>query len=387
MEKVVFIGRSSESLQVAESIGVLVEELSEEPGKEFNVIPKLWKDAFPLGKHTLESLEEITNDVSGAVFVFNEDDKTIRGGTGKEIVSVRDNVIFEFGLFLGRMSRERVIIARSKKPEIASDLSGITYLDISDAKKLTAKEILRNWVKTLPTLGELSNMASAAASLQSAASPQSAVSPPTQASPSNSQRELKIGKIERFGNRDWRVLDIQDGKALLLCKQIWNQRPYHRSGEATTWKDCTLRKELNDEFYNQIPQEERTRIAKTRIVNRENEWYGTDGGEDFDDFIFLLSLEEVDQYFGDSGDYAEKRRKDYNDGKIILADDGWYLSNDFDKERVAMYKGKASWWWLRSPGYLSNFAANVTDGGAVDVDGYLVINGSGGVRPALWLNL
>ena len=49
--------------------------------------------------------------------------------------------------------------------------------------------------------------------------------------------------------------------------------------------------------------------------------------------------------------------------------------------------GTASWWWLRSPGNDSYSAAYVDADGDLDVDGYYVHHGTGGVRPALWLNL
>ena len=59
--------------------------------------------------------------------------------------------------------------------------------------------------------------------------------------------------------------------------------------------------------------------------------------------------------------------------------------------RIAMdTNGAASEWWLRSPGILSSFAARVGDSGFVIIGGSLVFGSgadSGGVRPALWLNL
>jgi hypothetical protein len=48
---------------------------------------------------------------------------------------------------------------------------------------------------------------------------------------------------------------------------------------------------------------------------------------------------------------------------------------------------KTGWWWLRSPGYFSHFAAFVNYGGGVYVRGSNVSNSSVSVRPALWLNL
>ena len=41
------------------------------------------------------------------------------------------------------------------------------------------------------------------------------------------------------------------------------------------------------------------------------------------------------------------------------------------------------WWWLRSPGYFSNFATGVSSGGSVDRHGYRVSSSIVAVRPAL----
>jgi hypothetical protein len=48
---------------------------------------------------------------------------------------------------------------------------------------------------------------------------------------------------------------------------------------------------------------------------------------------------------------------------------------------------KTGWWWLRSPGYSSDYAALVDYDGDVYVTGDYVNHSSVSVRPALWLNL
>jgi len=73
----------------------------------------------------------------------------------------------------------------------------------------------------------------------------------------------------------------------------------------------------------------------------------------------LLSLEEADRYFGDSGDYLNERRKKYDNGKWIATSDGWGFSNNHDRDRLAEYGSEACWWWLRSPGSDSRNAARV----------------------------
>jgi hypothetical protein len=117
-------------------------------------------------------------------------------------------------------------------------------------------------------------------------------------------------------------------------------------------------------------------ILPTTNINVNNQWFGTDGGRDTTDKIFLLSIEEVVRCFGDSGQTKNKN-----------PNSEWYISDTFNKERVAAYGGKAWWWWLRSPGYLGNCAAHVGTGGRLSVYGSSVIRDVGGVRPALWLNL
>ena len=190
-----------------------------------------------------------------------------------------------------------------------------------------------------------------------------------------------------FGNYEWRVLDVQDDKALILSENVIEQRPYNVQYTSVTWETCTLQKYLNNEFLQKFTVEQQRRIVETRVTNNDNLWYGTKGGNDTMDKVFLLSLEEVDRYFGDSGDYQSKRRKNYKDGKFVAANDGYCFSNTHDGERVAKLSNKSYGWWLRSSGGNVSRAAFVFYGGGVIVLGDTVSLERGGVRPALWLHL
>jgi len=187
-----------------------------------------------------------------------------------------------------------------------------------------------------------------------------------------------------FGGCTWRVLVVQDGRALIITEGLLPYRPYNETYTVITWETCTLRKYLNGEFYNSFTEEERGQIAETIVTNSDNLWYGTEGGSDTTDRIFLLSLEEVDGYFGDSGDYLNERRMDGNGNR---SDYQWYINNAYNDDRKVAYSdGTPGWWWLRSPGGLGSQAACVDCDGKVDVDGS-VCDGANGVRPALWLKL
>lgn len=197
----------------------------------------------------------------------------------------------------------------------------------------------------------------------------------------------KIGSTMRFGVYDWRVLDVKNGQALILCDKIIEERRYHSSLTATTWAECELRGYLNSTFYNSFGQD-KSRIIEVLNNTPSNLWYDTKGGSATTDKIFLLSLEEVDKYFGNSGDYTNKRRKRLQENILSSTQDHHYMSNDYDQLRIAKdYSGVASWWWLRSSGDRSNRAAIVLNSGNVYVSGYYVSSLYGGIRAALWLNL
>jgi serine/threonine protein kinase len=118
-----------------------------------------------------------------------------------------------------------------------------------------------------------------------------------------------VGDIVNFGRyySQWRVLDVQDGKALLLSEYVIEDRAYHGEWSAdtpdreyeTTWAECDLRAYLNGEFLDRyFSEDERSQIAETYIVNDDNPWtwqwelYITrSGGDNTTDRVFLLSVE------------------------------------------------------------------------------------------------
>lgn len=202
--------------------------------------------------------------------------------------------------------------------------------------------------------------------------------------------EIKIGGLLPFGGYTWRVLDIQNGAALVITEEIIDQRPYHDAYVAITWADCALRKYLNGEFLNRFSAQEQARIMPMVNQNSDNHWYGTKGGEDTRDSVFLLSLEDAAcKYFGDSS------AKLYNPGKNQRY---WFERKDENNSRrIAQLHGAdgAWWWWLRSPGRVGVKAVYIFgNDGNIGIQGNNILKGNlsdgrctGGVRPALWLKL
>jgi len=216
-----------------------------------------------------------------------------------------------------------------------------------------------------------------------------------QASPQIKQRTQSvdpapaINSIYPFAGRDWRVLDVQHGKALIISEEIIEDRAYHSTRKAITWEKCKLRSYLNGEFFNSLGQD-KSRIVGSKINNPSNPWYGTSGGNATYDKVFLLSLDEVCRCFGDSGDLKSHKGWYFKGGKYVAEyGKGWFINDQCNDARIAKDSGgSACWWWLRSPGLFPDNAASVGTVGIVNVSGSYDVGWSGGgVRPALWLNL
>ena len=114
-----FVGSSSENLEIAYAAQKNLEDVAE-------VV--VWKQGiFELTKSYLESLLEALEDTEFGLFVFGADDVVrIRGA---EMSVTRDNVVFELGLFIGRLGRDRNFILVSKDSadfRLPSDLLGVS---------------------------------------------------------------------------------------------------------------------------------------------------------------------------------------------------------------------------------------------------------------------
>ena len=137
-----------------------------------------------------------------------------------------------------------------------------------------------------------------------------------------------------------------------------------------TWKTCTLREWLNKDFLEAaFTGEERARILETEVRNDGNPVYGTTGGDNTRDRVFLLSLDEAVRYF--QGD-EERRCKatPYAVSQGARVDDDGFCC-----------------WWLRSPGLFPSNAAFVSSVGSLNPNGHYVHNDFDALRQSLWINL
>lgn len=122
----VFIASSSEALQVAEAVNIRLDA-------EAQVTQ--WDNAFDLSSMTLPSLVAHARNTDFAVLIFHKDDQAIIRGNSYSIV--RDNVLFELGLFIGAVGIECCFVLIPKSSEknfrLPSDLDGLTVATYDDS--------------------------------------------------------------------------------------------------------------------------------------------------------------------------------------------------------------------------------------------------------------
>lgn len=174
---------------------------------------------------------------------------------------------------------------------------------------------------------------------------------------------------------EWLVLTREGNRVLLLSKYgLSAQRFNGQYAESNTWENCDLRKWLNEDFWtNGFTKEEQKYILPTIVSPDKNPMYSTNTGNSTTDKVFLLSVEEVLQYFPDN----ERER-------ICLP-----TENAKYNEYVESYSDEKEGcvWWLRSPGEDSDSVAVVYYFGKIDYDGYSPYFDGIAVRPAIWISI
>ena len=207
----------------------------------------------------------------------------------------------------------------------------------------------------------------------------------TPPAPSKSYRvgdRIPFGQYPQGANGEmqplmWRVLAVENGRALLITDKLIDCVKYNEKRLDVTWETCTLRKWMNNDFISKaFKSNQLAQIVTVTNQNPKNPQYGTKGGNATQDRIFALSIDEANKYFRDDDDsmaaptgYAKKQ--------------GCYVSSDY----LLPSGEKTGWWWLRSPGNYSDLAARVGLDGYIFRRGDCVSRSDVAVRPAFWLNL
>lgn len=117
----IFIGSSVESLRIAEAANVNLDH-------HFEVT--IWRaGTFKLSSTTIDDLVTKASAVDFALFVFSPDDLATIRQTAEHVT--RDNVVFELGLFIGSIGKERCFVLKPRGQELhlPTDLLGLNLAD------------------------------------------------------------------------------------------------------------------------------------------------------------------------------------------------------------------------------------------------------------------
>ena len=163
------------------------------------------------------------------------------------------------------------------------------------------------------------------------------------------QNDMKtVGSIVTFGNYEqdndlsngkepieWIVLDVQDGRSLLVSRYgLYSEPADTRWSIDYIWETSTLRTWLNKEFLSEaFSEEEQERIPTVTITADPNPYHDTHPGKVTSDQVFLLSVPEVKKFFSSD---AERQ----------------CVPTEYAKAKGCYVYPKLGTcaWWLRTPG-------------------------------------
>ncbi len=157
---------------------------------------------------------------------------------------------------------------------------------------------------------------------------------------------------------EWYVLDIDEGRALLLSRDVvdWEfysgDNSFLERAKPSSWEKCYVRQLLNEDFYKKCF----TGKEKTAILTN-----------DTCDRLFLLTADEVRKYLP---------QREYRLGEILF-----YEENG---EGKSLFRDRIKW-WLNTVGAKANMMQVVDEDGDVDEEGLYNDSDEVGVRPAMWI--
>ena len=185
---------------------------------------------------------------------------------------------------------------------------------------------------------------------------------------------VTLGVYEQDGNESngmepiqWRIIAGEGAYRLLISEYGLETRSFNTEKKKVTWSDCTLRKWLNQEFYNAaFAPEEQTYIRQSVVKTPANPTTRVAGCDDTNDYVFILSIQEAEQFMPEQSTRIAKATP--------------YVDQ------------KTHWnrWTLRTPGYDYLGITYVRSAGAIGMDTRgesFVSDATYMIRPALWINV
>lgn len=180
---------------------------------------------------------------------------------------------------------------------------------------------------------------------------------------------------------EWVILDTVDGNYILITKDIIDTVPYHNTDIDITYADSDIRNFLNNDFLNKaFDTNEKTQIVTSVKTNLNNPNFGTLGGINTSDKVYLLSIDEAK-----NGAYFDSDMARLVSGTDYAKAQGLFVNPNFNFENCSQ-------WWLRSPGDRSNEdglnynnAASIDSSGKLSIIGSYITKDEIGIRPVIFV--
>ena len=235
-------------------------------------------------------------------------------------------------------------------------------------------------------------------------------------------REVKEGDVIKFGRYEqdnnlnngpedieWIVLESheQPDWLVLLCKYCIDVMPLNEGEGEYYWADCSLRKWLNEDFYNTaFDEKDKEWILKVKHENPDELYTKTAGGRNTADYVYLLGQNDIYNYFpgyfftvkklswmGEKEKMSVITSKTQNPDalKTTVTDyakdkyrEAFIIPEEYDRFEVDYGKNIVGW-WLRSPGIDMEGldAIEITETG---IAGSTSSRASYGVRPVIYIS-
>ena len=186
---------------------------------------------------------------------------------------------------------------------------------------------------------------------------------------------------------EWDVLDVQDGRALVVSHYGLDFKKYNEVEAEVTWETCSLRQWLNSDFVDAaFTADEKAKIPTVTVPADDNTASNVDEGNntgdnttsnvdksnDTEDQVFLLSCSEGKKYLHDK-----------EDARCIITDYAYEVEVGKLPEEGKSYYGT---WYMRTPGRELTKVSYISTKGSVHTSGRLVNEGCC-IRPAMWIEL
>ena len=193
---------------------------------------------------------------------------------------------------------------------------------------------------------------------------------------------VSLGRYEQDGDESngaeeifWLVMERDGDRLTLMSLYCLDTLAYHNEGGPITWENSQIRSFLNSTFLETaFNDQEQTLLLESHVTNSDNPNFGTPGGNDTLDKVYLPSLQEIMDWY-------------HIDEPVEAAYDGLYAV----ASKVAADKGvwlempgsNRCWWWLRSSGGNDSNACEVGSYGYLSFNGANASRNVRGIRPLI----